>query len=227
MKRVENRSIKKYDSYLPKGPVIGPLIIAGVAFQDDSKLIEYRVKDSKQLSPKKRELLAKKIKQIASNYEILVIPANHIDDMRKIMTLNQIEVNAFTKIITKLKPEICYVDSADVNEKRFGRDISAGICFKTKIISKHKADELYPVVSAASILAKSRREEEIKKIAIKLENKLSLPLGSGYPADTITQNFLKKWYEKYGKLPPYARKSWKTSENIIKENSMKKLDDFK
>ena len=127
MRRVENRSIKKYDSCLPKGPVIGPLIIAGVTFEDDSKLIEYKVKDSKQLSPKKRELLAKKIKQIASNYETLVISAEHIDDMRKIMTLNQIEVNAFTKIISKLKPEICYVDSADVNEKRFGMDISAGI----------------------------------------------------------------------------------------------------
>jgi hypothetical protein len=37
---------------------------------------------------------------------------------------------------------------------------------------------------------------------------------------------LKKWYGKYGKLPPYVRKSWKTAENIIKENSTKKLDDF-
>ncbi len=226
MKRVENRSIKKYDSCLPKGPVIGPLIIAGVTFQDDSKLVEYRVKDSKQLSPKKRELLAKKIKQIASNYEILVIPANHIDDMRKIMTLNQIEVNAFTKIITKLKPEICYVDSVDVNEQRFGRDISAGISFKIKIISKHKADELYPVVSAASILAKSRREEEIKKIANKLENKLNLPLGSGYPADPVTQKFFKAWLDKFGDLPPHSRHSWKTSQRYLMQKNVKKLDDF-
>jgi ribonuclease HII len=226
MKRVENRSIKKYDSCLPKGPVIGPLVIAGVTFQDDSKLVEYRVKDSKQLSPKKREFLAKKIKQIASNYETLVIPANHIDDMRKIMTLNQIEVFAFTKIITKLKPEICYVDSADVNEQRFGRDISVGISFKITIISKHKADELYPVVSAASILAKSRREEEIKKIALKLENKLNLPLGSGYPADPVTQKFFKAWLDKFGKLPPYSRHSWKTSQRILMQKNVKKLDEL-
>lgn len=227
MKRVENRSIKKkYDFCSPKGPVIGPLIIAGVIFKDDSKLIEYRVKDSKKLSPKKRELLAKIIKKIASDYETLVIPADHIDDMRKIMTLNQIEVNAFTKVIIKLKPEICYVDSADVNENRFSKDISAGISFKTTIISKHKADELYPVVSAASILAKSRREEEIKKIAEKLENKLNLPLGSGYPADVVTQKFFKAWLNKFGELPPHTRHSWKTSQRILNEKNIKKLDDF-
>ena len=119
-----------------RGPVMGPLIIAGVTFEDDSKLIEHRVKDSKQLSPTRREELAKIIKKIALNYEILVIPAKDIDDMRKIITLNQIEINAFIKIISKLKPEICYVDSVDVNEIRFGRNIYEAIPFKSTIISK-------------------------------------------------------------------------------------------
>ena len=194
-----------------RGPVIGPLIIAGVTFEDDSKLIEYRVKDSKQLSPSRREELAKIIKKIAQKYEILVIPAADIDDMRKIMTLNEIELNAFVKIIKKLKTEICYVDSVDVNETRFGRNLSEKIPYKVEIISKHKADEIYPVVSAASILAKSRREEEVKKIASTLEKKLNLPLGSGYPADPVTQKFFRTWLEKFGNLPPYTRYSWKTS----------------
>jgi len=209
-----------------RGPVIGPLIIAGVTFEDDSKLIEYRVKDSKQLSNSRREELAKIIKKIAIDYEILVIPAKDIDDMRKIMTLNEIEVNAFIKIIKKLKPDLCYVDSVDVNEIRFGNNLSKEIPYKIKIISKHKADEIYPVVSAASILAKSRREEEVKKIATILEDKLNLPLGSGYPADPITQKFFRSWLYKYGKLPPYTRHSWKTSQNILKEKNVKKIDDF-
>ena len=157
MRRVENRSIKKYDSCSPKGPVIGPLVVAGVTFKEDSKLIEYNVRDSKKITPKRREVLAKKIKEISINYEILIIPASDIDDMRKVMTLNKIEVNAFTKVIKKLKPEICYVDSADVNEKRFGRDILSGLSFKPNIISKHKADDIYPIVSAASILAKTKK----------------------------------------------------------------------
>lgn len=142
------------------------------------------------------------------------------------MTLNEIEVNAFTRIIKKLKPETCFVDSADVNEDRFGNDILSGLSFKPVIISKHKADEKYPVVSAASILAKTKRDEEVQSIAQQLENKLNLPLGSGYPADPITQKFLKTWLARYRRLPPHTRKSWKTSQNLLREKENKKLDEF-
>lgn len=209
-----------------RGPVIGPLIIAGVKFTDDSKLVEFKVKDSKKLTPKKRELLAIKIKKYCIDYEILVIPAKDIDDMRKVMTLNEIEVNAFSKIIKKLKPNLCYVDSADVNEKRFADDILANLSFKPNIVSKHKADDIYPIVSAASILAKTKRDDEIRKISFELEKKLNLPMGSGYPADSTTQKFLRKWLDSYKSLPPHVRRSWVTIKNILKEKSIKKIDDF-
>jgi len=209
-----------------RGPCIGPLVVAGVKLQDDTELKKYNVKDSKKILPKRRKILAKKIKEIAVNYEILKIPAKDIDDMRKVMTLNEIEVNAFTKVIKKLKPDICYVDSADVNEERFARDILSGLSYKPEIISKHKADDTYPIVSAASIIAKTERDNEIQKIAEELEEKLKYPLGSGYPADPITQNFLKQWVNRFGKLPPYTRHSWKTIQNIIKERRIKKLDEF-
>jgi ribonuclease HII len=209
-----------------RGPVIGPLIIAGVTFKDDSKLIEFKVKDSKKLTPKKRELLAIKIKKYCIDFEILVIPAKDIDDMRKVMTLNEIEVNAFSKIIKKLKPNVCYVDSADVNEKRFADDILANLSFKPNIVSKHKADDIYPIVSAASILAKTIRDDEIKKISFELEKKLNIPMGSGYPADSTTQKFLRKWLDRYKSLPPHVRRSWVTIKNILKEKSIKKIDDF-
>ncbi len=209
-----------------RGPVIGPLIVAGVTFEDDSELKKLGVRDSKKLTPKKRQVLSKKIKEIAVNYDILVIPASSIDDMRKVMTLNEIEVYAFSKIIDKLKPEFCYVDAADVNEKRFGKDILSNLSFKPKIVSKHRADDIYPIVGAASILAKTARDENVKKIAHELEKKLNLPLGSGYPADPITQKFLRTWIKTYGELPSYVRYSWKTAQNLIKESKMKKLDDF-
>lgn len=209
-----------------RGPVIGPLVVAGVNFNDDKKLIEFKVKDSKKLSSKRRMELTLKIKQNCINYEILVIPAKDIDDMRKVMTLNEIEVYAFSKIIKKLKPDICYVDSADVNEKRFADDILSNISFKPDIISKHKADDIYPIVSAASIIAKTKRDEEIKNIAMVLEKKLNLPMGSGYPADPLTQKFLRKWIDRYKNLPPHVRRSWKTTRNILKEKSIKRLDNF-
>jgi len=209
-----------------RGPVLGPLVVAGVTLPDDKRLRELRVKDSKKVSPIRRVRLAEKIKIMAIDYEVVVIPAKDIDDMRKVMTLNEIEVNAFSRVIKKLKPDICYVDAADVNEERFKSDILSNLSFKPDIVSKHKADDIYPIVGAASILAKTRRDEEVAKIAEKLETRLKLPLGSGYPADPLTQKFLKAWYEKYGKLPPNIRKSWKTTQNLIKQANTKSLDDF-
>jgi ribonuclease HII len=209
-----------------RGPVLGPLVIAGVTFDDEKTLNNLNVKDSKKLTPKRREFLVKLIKETAIAYEILIIPAQDIDDMRKVMTLNEIEVNAFIKVIKKLKPQICFVDSVDVNEERFGKNILSGLTFKVEIISKHKADDIYPVVSAASILAKTRRDNEVRIIADKLEKKINLPLGSGYPADPITQKFIRSWLNKYEKLPPHTRQSWKTAQNFLREKNIKKLDEY-
>ena len=209
-----------------RGPVIGPLVVAGVTFKDDNQLINMKVRDSKKITPKRREFLAGEIKKLALKYEILVISAKDIDDMRKVMTLNEIEVNAFTVIIKKLKPDICFVDSADVNEERFEKDISKNLSFKTEIISKHKADDIYPIVGAASILAKTKRDEEIRIISEKLQEKLNIPLGSGYPADPITQKFLKTWLENYEKFPIYVRYSWKNAKALLKEKNTRKLDDY-
>jgi len=209
-----------------RGPCIGPLVVAGVNVEDNSKLVKNHVRDSKKLTPRRREYLAKKIEKLAIDYEILVIPAKDIDDMRKVMTLNEIEVNAFTRVIKKLKPEVCYVDSADVDEERFSRDILNGLSFKPTIISKHKADDTYPVVGAASILAKIRRDEEIRNISYRLEKKIGIPMGSGYPADPITIRFLRKWIKKYNSFPSEVRHSWKTIKNLESEKKTKSLDDF-
>jgi len=209
-----------------RGPVLGPLVVAGVCATNESMLKNLGVKDSKKISPLKRERIAQSLIKVVDNYDVLVIPASDIDDMRKVMTLNEVEVHAFSKVIKNLKPDICYVDAADVNAERFGNNILANLSSKINIISKHKADDIYPIVSAASIIAKSHRDNEVRKISEKLEKKLNLPLGSGYPADPITQTFLKEWVKRFNKLPPHTRHSWKTAKNIFLESTNKKLDDF-
>ena len=113
-----------------RGPVIGPLVVAGVIFKSESILIENNVRDSKQITPKRREKLENIIKEYAEKFALISISASDIDDMRNVMTLNEIEVNAFIKIIQKLKPSISYVDSADVNDKRFGNNILSRLNFK-------------------------------------------------------------------------------------------------
>ncbi len=209
-----------------RGPVIGPLVVAGLTVEDDATLIDMHVRDSKKVSPMRRRFLAKKIKESVVSYEIITITASDIDDMRKVMTLNEIEVHAFSRVIKKLKPNVCYVDAADVDGDRFGRDILSQLSFKPEMISKHKADDRYPIVSAASILAKTTRDAEVEKIAQILEKKLSLPVGSGYPADPITQAFLKTWVERFGTLPPHVRHSWKTAKVLLKNHNTKTLDKF-
>ena len=210
-----------------RGPVIGPLVVAGVIFDDDSILIENNVRDSKKISSKRRNELARIIRETALKFEIIIIPASDIDVMRNVLNLNEIEVNVFSKIIDKLKPDICYVDAADVNDLRFGKNILSKLRNKTKIISEHKADNKYPIVGAASILAKTVRDKEIINITKILRKELDIPIGSGYPSDSVTISFLNKWFETFGFFPPYVRKSWKTSQNIINKYKNSKLNNNK
>jgi len=209
-----------------RGPCFGPLVVAGILVENDTELIRIGVKDSKQLTPKKREQIAPQITRLVTKYELTILPAADIDDLRKTMTINQLEVFMFSKIIEKLKPDICYVDAADVNEERFGRDILSHLSFKPQMISRHKADEMYPIVGAASILAKVTRDEHVRRIAQELEPKLNLPLGSGYPADPTTKKFLETWVSRFGSLPPHVRRSWETCQKLISEQKTKRLDEF-
>ncbi|MDI6856180.1 MAG: ribonuclease HII [Candidatus Thermoplasmatota archaeon] len=193
-----------------RGPVIGPIVIAGIALDDRDidKLTALGVKDSKRHTPAKREKLAEEIKKIA-NYEIIVITAQELNIKMEFATLNDIEVNCFAEIIKRLKPEIAYVDSVDVNEERFATQLLSKLDFNLNIISKHKADELYIIVSGASILAKVIRDNEIKKI----EQELNTVIGSGYPSDRRTIEFVTRLL-KDKKESPYIRKFWKTVKRL-------------
>ncbi|MGC8619001.1 MAG: ribonuclease HII [Thermoplasmata archaeon] len=192
-----------------RGPVIGPLVICGLC-ADDVLLKELNVRDSKLLSPSRREKLYPEILKIANSYKIEMLKAEQIDELRKTMSLNEIEAMYFAKVISSLEGEIFIVDAADVDENRFAKTIKKYLDKNVNIISKHKADRDYPLVSAASIIAKVTRDREIEKIKDEIGD-----FGSGYPADPKTINFITQYYNKYGILPPYVRKSWKTLKNLI------------
>ena len=142
--------------------------------------------------------------------------------MRKLMTINELEARVFASVVRKLRPELAYLDSADANCKTFERLVRNELDFDLKIVSEHKADEVYPVVSAASVIAKERREEEVRRI----REELGEEIGSGYPADPITVEFMKKWISEKGDLPPYTRRSWETARRMLAESKVKKLDEF-
>jgi ribonuclease HII len=201
-----------------RGPVIGPLVVVGVKVDDDSGLVNLGVKDSKKLDPRRREFLAGEITKMAE-FEANVVPAADLDQLMNLMTINMIEVKLFASIIEKLRGETVYVDSADTNESNFKSLILKELSFEIEIVSKHNADDMYPVVSAASILAKVRRDEEVRKI----EEEIGEKVGSGYPSDRVTMKFLERWIEEHGDLPPHTRRSWKTSKRLLSLSKTSKL----
>ena len=64
-------------------------------------------------------------------------------------------------------------------------------------------------MSAASILAKVTRDN----VLINLRRHHDL--GSGYPSDSKTVNFVKKYYKINQNMPVFVRKSWKPVQKIM------------
>ncbi len=190
--------------------MMGPLVVAGVMVDDDAALRELGVRDSKEISPVRRTELAEAIRSIAE-VSIIIIDAEGIDIGRRDKTLNVLEAEAFAKVISALGPRIAYVDSADVNEARFALIIGNLIDRPVHIVSEHRADQNHPVVSAASIVAKTVRDLMMAEIA----EEIGADVGSGYPSDPKTRCFLEAWLSEHGDLPPHTRRSWETARRML------------
>ena len=201
-----------------RGCVIGPLVVAGVLVKSENlqSLSELGVKDSKLLSAKKREALYPEIIKLTEDHHIIKILPNQIDKVvlsaRTLHKLNRLEAQTMAKIIEALKPDETYVDAADVVEERFGNHISECLNIKTKIISRHKADRTFPIVSAASIIAKVERDRAIATLKAKYGD-----LGSGYLTDHKTMIFLRHLLNENGDYPSCVRKSWKPAKKAKSE----------
>ncbi len=195
-----------------KGPVLGSMFVAGLVV-DEEKLFDlafFGVRDSKQLSPARREVLARKITGIAHDQYILEVHPHVIDELRSVMTMNDLMVRCFAQVLQKLQADVAILDAADVNEERFAERVRIASKTSMNLIAEHKADQRHQVVSAASILAKVRRDESIRE----LEKSHKCKMGSGYPSDPDTIKFLEDWVRDKKELPPFARHSWATAKRI-------------
>jgi ribonuclease HII len=201
-----------------RGSVIGPLVIAGVLLDENDlqRLTELGVKDSKRLSRQRRENLYEEIKKLALKYHVIKLSPAEIDKVvrsgRKLHKLNRLEAQTMAKVIETLQPDIAYVDASDVLAERYKYHIMEHLPFNVKIISEHKADVKYPVVSAASIIAKVERDKVISELTAKHGN-----MGCGYATDSKTLEFLEKWMRNFGSYPDFVRVSWKTVKRIKRE----------
>jgi ribonuclease HII len=182
-------------------------------------LTELGVKDSKLLTPKKREALYPEIIHLTEKYQTIKVLPYQIDKVvesaRRLHKLNRLEAQTMAQVIEALVPDEAYVDAADTVEYRFGNHIRECLKIKTKIISKHKADRIYPIVSAASIIAKVERDREIESI-----KQVYGDFGSGYLTDGKTIVFLKQLLEKNNDYPDFVRKSWKPAKRVKSEKGV-------
>ncbi|MDN5374770.1 MAG: ribonuclease [Methanothermobacter sp.] len=190
-----------------RGPVIGPLVVAGVMIPERkfSILRKMGVKDSKKLTPERRRFLARKIRRIARVFTVK-ISASDIDRMRERgFNLNEIEKIAIKRIIAEAQPDRVIIDSVDVKPERLEEEIRSHFG-EIEVTAEHGADTRYYPVAAASIIAKVERDLEIESIQKK--NRKLGDIGSGYPSDPRTREFLESFT--YDELPDFVRRSWAT-----------------
>ncbi|NPE26467.1 ribonuclease HII [Methanococcoides sp. SA1] len=208
-----------------RGPVIGPMTLAGVIIdeQDYPKIKALNARDSKLLTPLQRRTIAE---QLTPNFthHIVTSSPKQIDDHKN---LNTLEAEKTANIINYLTKDLdektrVIVDCPSVNIESWSKDVKELLENPENIIlsCEHKADRDHPIVGAASILAKEKREEEIYKL--KLKHKIDF--GSGYPADPKTKNFLTENFDKE-EYSSIIRFSWNTIKKLqkAKTSSQKKL----
>lgn len=209
-----------------RGAVIGPMVIAGVVIDknDERKLKALGVRDSKTLSPKKREYLAKHIENMARSVIVMRVPACKIDSYRtQKINLDMIEAMKMADIIDMCKADKVYVDSLEANSKKFEQLIVKHLTNKKpEMIVENYSDETYPVVSAASIIAKVERDKAIEEI----KRKEGFDFGVGYSHDSRTIEFVEKLIRERKELPPYVRKTWVTTQQLLEKNWQRRVKDF-
>jgi ribonuclease HII len=203
-----------------RGPVMGPLVVAAVLVEDDRQFREWGVKDSKMHKPEERERLAELIKS-CSSWKVVMIPPGSIDERKGSTSLNTLEIRAFASLLDEFRPQKAYVDACDVSEHHFKLALMREMKTRTELVCEHKADQNYPVVSAASIVAKVHRDQEMRIIGRELGD-----VGSGYSSDPKTRAFLEKWIREKGDLPPHTRRSWATAKDMLGASKISKLSDW-
>lgn len=212
-----------------RGPLIGPMILAGVLMDENSETIlkKQGIKDSKILSHPTRVRLAEIIKQSVLSYHITKSSPELIDSsIKKGTNLNTLEAQKTAEIINELNTKKSrikvIVDCPSVNTESWKNTLLNYIDNpeNLEVFCEHKADANHLSVSAASIIAKVTREEEVSKLKQHYGD-----FGSGYPSDPKTKSFLKKQGKQLSNQGLF-RKSWATWKRLYPDKEQETLKDF-
>lgn len=189
---------------------MGPLVLGGVWLspRSESKLLSLGVRDSKsfgssQKAREQRKRIADHIRAVADCFIIAYAGAEAIDRRVWKHELNQLEREMCTAVIRK--GPCADVIIADGN--RLFAPLQRSF---EQLKAYDKAEIRFPAVAAASILAKTARDEAVEAMLRPFSDELGPIHGNGYP-NAGTARFFRSFKARYGCLPPGVRISWRWS----------------
>lgn len=206
-----------------RGSVLGPLVVGAFCCAADRlpALSDTGVRDSKRLTAPRRVEVYARLAAVGELRSIALAPRT-IDRYVAHGGLNELELETFARLVRELGPDVAYVDACDPNAERFGRRLSTLVGEGTRIVSRHKADRDIPVVSAASVVAKVRRDAALAA----LRHDATETLGSGYPSDPETRDCVERHARDGGRVPPWMRRSWETVQRVKRAHPARTLDRY-
>ena len=183
-------------------------------------MLRLKVKDSKLLTPIQRDRIYKDLIKLYQYKVIKILPAEIDAAVGKDTTnLNWLEAEKAVQIINELKPDKVILDCPSPNIKAYTNFINHRVAKPIELVCAHHADVNYPVVGAASIIAKVTRDREIEAIKKRIGNHF----GSGYMADPQTKDFMHKFWNVY---PEIFRHSWTPFKKFVGNFTQKTVEEF-
>lgn len=202
-----------------KGPVLGSMFAAAVRADPDA--LPADVGDSKDIAPQHREDLARDIHDVADTVAVAEVPVARIDDPDTDMNSLTVEAQAEALAQVARDGDEGYVDAGDTNAVRFERNVTERVPAEVTLRGEHGADETYAIVGAASIIAKVKRDAHVAALVAEYGE-----VGSGYPSDPTTREFLREFVADNDGLPACARESWQTSQDVLAAAEQSSLTEF-
>ncbi|MFW6143734.1 MAG: hypothetical protein ACOC4Z_02345, partial [Patescibacteria group bacterium] len=149
------------------------------------------------------------VAKLNPNKVIFDVPTNPsgVENFVKAVRLGLAEsVDSLLKSVQGKTSEVGSTETSEVGE--LGRERSN----QPELIGENKADENYPIVSAASVLAKVARDQVIEEL-----HKQYGDFGSGYMSDEKTRVFLRDCFAKNGDFPPIIRRKWSSVQGFLQK----------
>lgn len=201
-----------------RGCVLGPMLVGGYLLDEDDVGVirEAGGRDSKGMTAARRAAIVPALVELALDHRTVALSAAEIDRGN----LNALEEQTFAQVTAELRPDRVQIDAPvpPAGLGRFRRRMAALLDMPVEHIEvANQAEDRFPAVGAASVLAKVERDAAIAALRDEYGD-----IGSGYPSDPKTRRFLAELLEQDAALPPFVRTRWDTVRKLREELAVRR-----